>query len=81
MFKVEMRTQVKDSITGFKGTITARCEYITGCRQYLVTAKGKSDKLGESQWFDEARILTGPKRPRTGNGNKGGPQQYAPAIR
>lgn len=46
-----------DIISGFNGIITAHCEYITGCLQYLL--EPKTDPNGvriDSQWFDESRI-------------------------
>ena len=33
---VQIGTEVKDSITGFSGTVTAYCLYLTGCNQALV---------------------------------------------
>lgn len=48
-----------DAITGFKGTVTAICKYITGCDRYLLTP---SCKLNEehtavtSNWFDANRV-------------------------
>lgn len=46
----------KDKITGFEGTVVARCEYISGCHQVLLVPK-VDDKGGhrESHWFDESR--------------------------
>jgi hypothetical protein len=49
--------EAKDKITGFKGIITAKCEYIYGCTQYGLTPK--TSKNGEQKdigWFDEGRI-------------------------
>ncbi len=63
-FKIEMGKQVRDSITGFTGTVTGRCAYITGCLHYLVTPKGKPNKMEDEQWLDEERLLAQPKRGR-----------------
>jgi hypothetical protein len=72
----------KDKITGFKGIITARAQYLTGCDQYGLTPK--VDEKGATQtceFFDEARIEI------IGNGilpeevqgeTKGGPNRDAP---
>ena len=47
----------KDQITGFKGMIIARCEYLTGCVQYLVTKTSiKSGDSPDGVWFDESRL-------------------------
>lgn len=49
--------EVKDKITGFKGIVTGKCSYITGCEQYLVQPKSKvSDKKPEAIWFDIDRL-------------------------
>ena len=56
-FKFSNGDQVKEKITGFSGTITGTCFYLTGCNQYLVTAKPK-DEFSEPQalWYDEGRL-------------------------
>jgi hypothetical protein len=47
----------RDKITGFKGIVTARVQYITGCDQALVVPPvGKDGKMGEGQWIDESRL-------------------------
>ena len=48
---------VSEKITGFSGTITGTCFYLTGCNQYLVTAKPK-DEFSEpiALWYDEGRL-------------------------
>lgn len=43
---------VKCKITGQKGRITAACQYITGCDQYLVTPVPK----GDAAWYDMNRL-------------------------
>lgn len=58
-FRVDLGTEVTDQITGFKGMVTARCQYITGCNQYLVQPKvKKAGDFVESQWFDEDRVMS-----------------------
>ena len=58
MHKFEMGFVVKDKVTGFRGTITACSEYMTGCIQYLVTPKQKEDSVAypTSTWLDEDRL-------------------------
>ncbi|MCX6232722.1 MAG: hypothetical protein NTZ33_14385 [Bacteroidetes bacterium] len=47
----------KDVITGFEGTITSKHEYLTGCTQYGIVPKIKTDgTLGDTHYFDETRI-------------------------
>lgn len=46
-----------DTITGFKGVITAYAEYITGCNQVLLTPKAKKGgETNRSSWVDEQRV-------------------------
>ena len=82
-FKFQNGDRVKDTLTGFTGTITGRCDYMTGCRQYSVNP-GKVDKDGKvvgSIWLDEGRlILTGGKKKKIDNGNPGGPALEGNAI-
>lgn len=77
MFKIEMKAKVKDCVTGFEGIVIARAEYLTGCRQYLVTPMKLKDDgdIVNSIWFDEDRLtgidlLGKDERPQ----NDGGPQ-------
>ncbi len=54
--KVQLGQKIQDSITGFIGVVTGRCEYITGCHQVLVQPPVKDDgDFVESRWFDEDR--------------------------
>lgn len=59
----ELGVKVKDLITGFEGRVTARCCYITGCNQLLVTAEAKEGKPGETVWFDEERCQITESKP------------------
>ena len=58
MFKYELGSHAKDVITGFKGIIMARVQYMTGCNQYgLSPTKVCSDgKKPDWEYFDENRI-------------------------
>ena len=77
-FKIEIGKQVTDNITDFKGMVTARCEYITGCMQYLVTPKGKPTKIEDSHWLDEDRVLS---KAEIKKRKVGGPQQHPATIK
>lgn len=46
-----------DVITRFKGIVTGRCEYISGCTQLLVQPQ-MDDKgvVPEARWIDEQRL-------------------------
>jgi hypothetical protein len=63
--KVEIGSAVFDVVTGFKGVVTGRAEYITGCAQVLVQPKVKaSGDHVEGRWLDETRVkvTAGPDR-------------------
>lgn len=55
--EISLGQTVTDKITGFKGVVTARCEYISGCDQALVSPpvddKGKID---DGRWFVVQRL-------------------------
>lgn len=56
-FKFKNGDEVIEKITGFKGTITGTCFYLTGCSQYLITAKcEKEGKEPVALWYDEGRL-------------------------
>ena len=56
-FKFRNGDEVLEKITGFKGTITGTCFYLTGCNQYLITAKAENEsKEPTALWYDEGRI-------------------------
>ncbi len=47
-----------DRVTGFSGTITGFCTYLTGCNQYLVAPRcGEDGKHAEPHWLDEQRLV------------------------
>lgn len=56
-FEFKNGDEVKEKVTGFKGVITGTAFYLTGCNQYLVTAKPK-DEFSEpvALWYDEGRL-------------------------
>lgn len=56
-FKFSNGDRVKEKISGFTGTITGTCFYLTGCNQYLITAAPK-DEFSEpvGLWYDEGRL-------------------------
>lgn len=51
--------RVKDSITGFEGTVTSVTEYLYGCVRCGVEGKG-SDGKPEEFVFDEQRLTRAP---------------------
>lgn len=83
IFQIELGAKVTDRITGFKGTVTGRCEYITGCIQYIVTPRGKPDKALDCLWVDEGNLLPKARAAQIRGGRKraGGPQRRPGSTR
>ena len=55
-FKFRNGDEVIEKITGFRGVITGTCFYLTGCNQYLLTAKSQDGKEPVALWYDEGRL-------------------------
>lgn len=56
-FKHGLGKTAKDKISGFKGVITARVEFLTGCSRYCVQPTEMHDgKPIEGIYFDEGQI-------------------------
>jgi hypothetical protein len=86
VFLYENGTTATDRVTGFKGVIVGRCDYLTGCRQYLLQPSGTAtDKKPDPHWFDEERLLADPTvakikigTQREGTGQSNGPDLEPP---
>ena len=51
--KIELGVEVECRVTGFRGIVTSRVEYINGCIQYCVRGKIKKDgKYPEAEYID-----------------------------
>lgn len=57
-FEAKLGKKVQAQISGFKGIITARTEYLHNCVRVEVTPEGldKEDKPREGKWFDEGEL-------------------------
>ncbi len=54
---MKLGQKAQDVVTGFKGTITGLCYYITGCNQALLQPKVKADgERLDGAWFDFDRL-------------------------
>lgn len=56
--KINLRDEVKDTLTDFKGIVVARCIYLNGCVRCQVQPR-KLDKDGliiEGVWIDEGQL-------------------------
>lgn len=79
MFKHELGAEAKDLVTGFKGIITSRCQFLTGCSRYGLQPKiSKDGKVEDARYFDENQIEVIGKgviiRQTAAQRDKGGPQ-------
>jgi hypothetical protein len=58
MNKFELGVTVEDIVTGYRGVIVARVEYLTGCTQYGIVGKvGADGKVPGAEYFDEDRLV------------------------
>lgn len=54
---IPLGSQVEDTVTGFKGTVTSEHIYLNGCVRYGVSPRVKKDgTLLESQIIDEPQL-------------------------
>ena len=59
MTEIKLGQEGQDKITGFKGIIIGKCDYLFGCNQYGLAPQvydKKALKRGYTEWFDEGRI-------------------------
>lgn len=71
--------KAKDKITGFIGTITGHCSYISGCSQLLLSPPVKEGDYKDAKWFDEQRVeITEGERIILDNGSTPGSDISAP---
>jgi len=53
----ELGREAEDIITGFRGIIIGRCEYLFGCNTIGIAPRTLKDgKRIDTEWFDEGRI-------------------------
>lgn len=74
---VDLGDQVRDKVTGFKGIVTGKAQYLTGCKQVLVTPKvGEDGKYLDACWLDVDRVeIIGKGIVQIEVVDNGGPQQ------
>ncbi len=75
MKRIDLGDEVKDSLSKFKGIVTAIHIYLQGCVRMSVTT---TDKEPKTMGFDEPQLVV-VKKKRTEKGSKswfGGPDKY-----
>lgn len=71
--------KARDKITGFSGTITGKCEYLTGCSTVLLQPEvDKDGKFVDAHWFDIDRLETIDAKPSMHQVNTKGACDPAP---
>jgi len=56
-FKFELGSEVKDIITGFKGVVVHRGQWLNNCNTYTVKPRALKDGMPqEAQHFDEPQL-------------------------
>ena len=79
---IEIGQQAKDRITGFKGIVIARTEYLNGCARLAIqpTKLDKDGKPIDAQYFDEPQLESiRPKKKMQRKNDTGGPGIEPPA--
>lgn len=88
---IRMRIEAQDRVTGLRGIITGKTEYINGCVQWLLKPKvDKDGKLVDGCWIDTVQLeYVGPgleetdeelKTEPTKQDKPGGPQSDSPTT-
>lgn len=57
MTEIKLGDKVRSSVSGFSGTVTAKCEYLHGSTQYQVTASEVVDGDVKSEWLYPSELL------------------------
>lgn len=77
---VELGDEVQCMVSGFKGIVIGKSEFLHGCSRVGVQPKvGKDGKLVDAQWFDEPQMTVTKKRKvKVGRRDVGGPLPSTP---
>lgn len=79
IFNIELGQEAEDVVTGYKGVVVARCEFIDGCVQYCLLPKSVKGKYPDNQYIDEARLEVIETKPKSVESSRtGGPHADAP---
>ena len=76
MKEIKLGCRAEDTVTGLKGIVIARAEYLNGCIQYCLKPRIDSTKTTypEGEWIDEIQVK------RIGDGVLANPKKK-PAVR
>lgn len=54
---IKLGEKVRSSVSGFSGTITAKCEYLYGMTMYAVTAPEPMNGEVKTEWFAASELV------------------------
>ena len=57
--EIKLGIKAKDTVSGFTGIVTEKCEYLNGCVQFRVIPKidpKKSNEMPDGVWFDVEQL-------------------------
>lgn len=57
MKEIGLGDKVRSSVSGFSGTITAKCEYLHGATTYAVTAPEPLNGEVKTEWFAASELI------------------------
>ncbi len=79
---IKLRDQVEDTITGFRGTVVARAEYLNGCVRFGVQPRViEEGKIPEWEWVDEQQLTVIEKSEQPApSAETGGPAEAPPRF-
>lgn len=74
----ELGDEVKCNLTGFKGIVTAKANYLHGCIRCIVTSKNINPETGPVEfWFDEPQLeVIKKKKVKKATKPRHGPRSY-----
>lgn len=57
MNEIKLGDKVRSEVSGFRGTVTAKCEYLHGYTQYEVTAPEPVGGEVKTEWFAASEFV------------------------
>ena len=57
MNKIKLGDKVRSEVSGFRGTVTAKCEYLHNSTRYEVTAPEPVDGEVKTEWLSASELV------------------------
>lgn len=72
---IQLGDEVRDRVTGFRGTVVCRSEWLHGCIRITVQPKAAKDKMPDAITFDEPTLeVVKAAKPFSRKTDTGGPR-------